>query len=83
MMKREATEIEIKRAMQDPNVEVCEWPIGKLTYLFSDKNRTIVRTGELGGDTREIHGAWVYPNPLFAWNEWLEITHLPQGVKVR
>jgi hypothetical protein len=60
-----ASERELMAAMQAARPHhVHEVPMIGTTFLCVPKLLTIVRTGALGGDTREIHGGWVYGNPL-------------------
>src|SRR6266545_684192 len=84
----DATEAQIKRAMQDPNAKICEWPTSGLTFIYSLKERVIVRTGALGGDVFAIDGGWYYLDHVDCISEWMDILsvmpsfrRIPKGSK--
>lgn len=69
---RQTTEDETKRVLQNVSA-VIEWETVGYTFIKSDKELAIVRSGALGGDVRELHGGWKYLNLLHMNIEWNEI----------
>lgn len=74
-----ASEAELTRAMQAPNLRIWEVPMLNETFVVSWDRLTIVRTGAMGGDTREIFGGWVYANLIVLMADEQEIVHLTRN----
>jgi hypothetical protein len=77
----EATEPELRRALSDPRAVVVEWENAGLTFVASERDLVIVRTGAMGGDVREVHGGWRYFNIQSFLKEWGEITTVAQSFR--
>jgi hypothetical protein len=74
-----ASEAELTKAMRAANPRVYEVPMMNETFLVSWDTLTIVRTGSLGGDTREIFGGWVYDNLIRLMADEQEIVQLTRN----
>jgi hypothetical protein len=60
-----ASDAEVKRAMMRARPhDVHEVPMIGHTFVCVPRLLTIVRCGAMGGDMQEIHGGWVYSNPM-------------------
>lgn len=68
-----ATDADMRLAL-DNSDGVLEWETVGFTFVKSARACVIVRSGALGGDTREVHGGWKFANVFAmerAWNEIL------------
>lgn len=77
---RDATENEIKQALSDPNAIIIEWATG-VTFIASQKELCLVRTGIMGGDVREVHWGWIYLTPMHLMKELGEIRQVAFGMR--
>jgi hypothetical protein len=76
-----ATEADIRKALDDSD-GVLEWETVDLTFVKSARACVIVRSGALGGDTREVHGGWKFANVFtmeMAWQELLVVAGCYSG----
>lgn len=81
-----ASEGDIRRALSSTD-GVIEWETVGYTFLKSAATCVIVRAGSMGGDTREVHGGWKFPNPFALERAWQEILTVagcynPHGAKM-
>lgn len=58
------SDAEVSRALSYREVEIIECPAITSTFILSRRHQTILRAGAMGGDTREVHGGWVYANDI-------------------
>jgi hypothetical protein len=71
----EASERQIKRGLTKAD-DVLEIYILQQTFFRCIDELIIVRTGIAGGDTRDIHGGWIYTNDIVLRADWEEIRRL-------
>lgn len=71
-----ASDGEIQRVMRDKESEVIECPGVGITFLCSFRFLTILRSGAMGGDVRNIEGGWVYASDLAMRFDLQEMRHL-------
>jgi hypothetical protein len=74
-----ASEAELAKALGAANHRVYEVPMLNETFLVSWDTLTIIRTGSLGGDTREVFGGWVYANLIVLMADEQEIVQLARN----
>jgi hypothetical protein len=74
-----ASEAELTKALGAANHRVYEVPMLNETFLVSWDTLTIIRTGSLGGDTREVFGGWVYDNLIRLMADEQEIVQLTRN----
>lgn len=67
-----ASEADIRLAL-DNSDGVLEWETVGFTFVKSARACVIVRSGALGGDTREVHGGWKFANVFAMERAWQEI----------
>lgn len=67
-----ATEVDIRAALEDSD-GVLEWETVGFTFVKSARACVIVRSGALGGDTREVHGGWKFANVFAMERAWEEV----------
>lgn len=67
-----ATEADVKAALSHTD-EVIEWETIGFAFHKSARACVIVRSGALGGDTREVHGGWKFANVFKMEMAWSEI----------
>lgn len=67
-----ATDAETRLALNNSD-EVLEWETVGYTFVKSARACVIVRSGALGGDTREVHGGWKFGNVFAMERAWQEI----------
>jgi hypothetical protein len=67
-----ATDEDIRTALKHPD-GVLEWETVGFTFVKSARSCVIVRSGALGGDTREVHGGWKFANVFTMEMAWQEI----------
>jgi hypothetical protein len=63
---REATAKELRWLTKVHSKEalMVEWPWAGQTYWVFKRHLCIVRSNILGGDTADIHGGWMYADPI-------------------
>lgn len=76
---RLADEDELKKAVGDPHARIIEWASVGLTFVRSDRQCVIARTGALGGDVRQVHGGWFYLNTILLAADWQEILYVAKA----
>jgi hypothetical protein len=74
-----ASEAELAAALGAANHRVYEVPMLNETFLVCWDKLTIIRTGSLGGDTREVFGGWVYDNLIRLMADEQEIVQLARN----
>lgn len=67
-----ASEADIRAALNSSDA-VIEWETIGFTFVRSEKECVIVRSGALGGDTLEVHGGWKFANIFKLEMAWREI----------
>jgi hypothetical protein len=67
-----ASDADIRDALNSSD-GVLEWETVGYTFVKSARACVIVRSGALGGDTREVHGGWKYGNVFAMERSWAEI----------
>jgi hypothetical protein len=67
-----ATDSDIRAALEDSD-GILEWETVGFTFVKSARTCVIVRSGALGGDTREVHGGWKFANVFAMERAWAEI----------
>lgn len=67
-----ATDAEMRLALNHSD-GVLEWETVGFTFVKSAYACVIVRSGALGGDTREVHGGWKFHNVFAMERAWAEI----------
>lgn len=73
---RQLTESELRRILSTKGLVAVEWGWAGQTYLRSDRFLAIIRTGIMGGDVRDVHGGWRYPNEFSLLMDWQEIEYM-------
>lgn len=75
---REATAKEIRRLTKNHSSEavIVEWGWAGQTYWLFRRHLVIIRSNILGGGVVDIHGGWVYPDPITLLLDWEEIKKL-------
>lgn len=78
---REATEKEVKWLTKNHSKEalMVEWPWAGQTFWVFKRHMVIIRSNILGGDVVDIHGGWVYPNPIVLELDLQEILKLSKN----